>query len=78
MKEGYADEYVNINYPMPTETDINGEIVVPSWDSTERFNFAVAYHNQIRNIKNIANDVISQCSCMNNRRNIIQNINKLL
>ncbi len=76
-KIAYADEYVNTAYPMPNETDINGEIIAPSWDATERFNYALNYHNSISIIKNIVNDVISSCNCMNNRRNIIENNNKL-
>jgi hypothetical protein len=76
-KINYAEEYTNLMFPMPTETDINGEIVAPSWDSTDRFNFANNYQNQIRTLKNIANDIIGNCSCMTNRKNIIANIDKL-
>lgn len=77
IKLEYAEEYVNNTFPMPTETDINGELIAPSWDSTDRFNYAINYLDSIKTIKNITNDVISHCSCMNNRKNIIANIDKL-
>ncbi len=68
IKEAYAHSYVQANYP------ISG---LPDADYTDRNSFSMAYSAEIKDVITTVHNINNNCSCMKNRKYIIENIKKI-